>query len=152
MKRIIILVLALLWTVSAKAQFFEGFSVINYKITSAVPTSFRSAKGSVFVTVGNTGDTRKMSGITATVYRNGRRFANGTCDNVTIFKGTNGYTLNGRVQLADGVSTWDLIKAAFSFRASEYTLDFTVSITHPDGKTDYVVRSREPLTKYLRRR
>lgn len=152
MKRLFLAVCALLVTIAAQAQYFTGFSVINYKITSAVPTSFRSAKGSVFVTIGNTGDTRRMSGITATIYRNGRRFANGTCDNVTIFKGTSGYTLNGRVQLADGVSTWDLIKAAFSFRASEYTLDFTVNITHPDGKTDYVIRTREPLTKYLRRR
>lgn len=143
--------MALLVALSAQAQYFTGFSVRSYRIVSAWPTSLRSVKGSVEATVGNSGDTRAMSGITATVYRNGRRFAEGSCDDVTFRNGIQSYTLKGRGQLADGVSTWEAIKAAFSFKASEYTLDFTVTITYPDGHSDQVVRSGRPLSHYLRR-
>lgn len=138
-------------TFVAQAQYFQGFSVQGYRISSALPTSFRSVKGSVTANIGNTADTRTMSGITATVYRQGRRFAHGVCDDVTFFRGTREYVLNGQVSLADGVSAWDAIRAAFSFDASEYTIDFTVDITHPDGKVDHVLRSGIPLSHYLRR-
>lgn len=137
---------------TAHAQYFYGFSVQSYKITSARPTSWRSVKGSVYTTVSNTADTRTMRNITATVYRRGSKFAHGSCDPVTFFHGTSGYTLNGRVNLADGVSTWDAIKAAFSFRASDYTIDFVVDIHHADGSQDHVVRAGIPLEHYLRRR
>ena len=145
------LVVALLVALTAQAQYFTGFSVQSYRIASAWPTSFRSVKGSVEATIGNTGDTRAMSGITATVYRNGRRFAEGTCDDVTFFQGIHTYTLRGRVQLSEGVTTWEAIRAALSFDVSEYTLDFTLTITHPDGRVDHVVRSGRPLSSYLRR-
>lgn len=137
-------------TFVAHAQYFQGFSVQGYRISSALPTSFRSVKGSVTATIGNSADTRAMSSITATVYRQGRRFAQGVCADVTFFHGTREYVLNGQVSLADGVSTWDALRAAFSFDVSEYTIDFTVTITHPDGKKDHVVRSGVPLSRYLR--
>ena len=142
------LVLGLL---TAQAQHFYGFSVQSYRVSSALPTSFRSVKGSVTTTIGNSADTRSMRGITATVYRNGRRFAQGKCDDVTFHHGTREYVLRGQVSLADGVSTWEAILAAFSFKASDYTIDFTVDIAHPDGKRDHVVRTGRPLTHYLRR-
>ncbi len=87
-----------------------------------------------------------------TVYRKGQLFAVGSCDNITIFRGTNSYTFNGHVELADGVSTWNAIKVALSFKASEYTLDFKADVKHPDGKVDHVVRSKMPLTHYLKRK
>ena len=148
------LILALVLITScfiAEAQYFTGFSIKSYRISSVWPTSFRSLRGSVTASIGNTGDTRKMSGITAKVYRNGKPFAQGVCEDVTFYKGTSTYTLNGEVKLSDGVSTWDAIAAALSFRVSEYTIDFTVNIKHPDGKVDYVVRAGMPLSHYLRR-
>ena len=151
MKKFILIIVLLLAAFSAQAQYFTGFSVKSYKIASAWPTSFRSVAGSVSVTVGNTGDTRKMTGITATVYRGGKQFAHGVCSDVTFVHGTSNYLLEGTVTLAAGVSTWDAILAALSFDAAEYTVDFTVDITHPDGHTDHVVRSGMPVTHYLRR-
>lgn len=153
MKRMLLIAVALLLAcLSANAQYFTGFSVKSYRIASAWPTSFRSVKGSVNTTIGNTGDTRAMSGIRATVYRNGKKFAHGVCDDVTFAQGVASYTLRGEVELADGVSTWDAVRAALSFSASEYTVDFTVDITHPDGRVDHVVRAGRPLTAYLHRR
>lgn len=154
MKKIIFLFIGLflLTCLSARAQYFEGFSVKSYKISSVWPTSFRSVKGSVTATVGNTKDARLMSGIRATVYRNGVRFAEGTCEDVTIAVGTHSYVFRGQVWLADGISTWDAIKAALSFNASEYTVDFVVDISHPDGTVDHVVRKDMPVIHYLRRR
>lgn len=151
MKKFFLIFVLLLVAFSARAQYFTGFSVKSYSITSAWPTSFRSVKGSVTATIGNTGDTRAMSGITATVYRSGKRFAHGTCADVTFRRGTASYVLNGQVTLADGVSTWDAIMAALSFNAAEYTVDFTVNITHPDGRVDHVVRTGMPVTHYLHR-
>lgn len=150
-KALITLLFLLAGCVAASAQYFTGFSVNSYKITSAWPTSFRSVAGRVSVNIGNTGDTRAMSGIRATVYRGGRRFAHGTCEDVTFYRGTASYVLKGQVSLAQGVSTWEAIRAALSFKASEYTVDFTIDITHPDGHTDHVARTGVPITKYLHR-
>ncbi len=136
---------------AAFAQYFTGFSVNSYKISSVWPNSFRSVSGSVTASIGNTGDTRAMSGIVATVYRNGKAFAHGNCADVTFYKGTSSYVLNGVVELATGVTIWDAIGAALSFNANEYTIDFNVDITHPDGKVDHVVRAGMPLGHYLRR-
>lgn len=152
MRRQILIVIVLLLSFAAHAQYFSGLSVVSYKITSARPTSMRAVKGSVLATIGNTADSRTISGISMTVYRNGQLFAVGSCDNVTIFRGTNSYTFNGRVELADGVSTWNAIKVALSFKASEYTLDFKADVRHPGGKVDHVVRSKMPLTHYLKRK
>ena len=71
-KKILLAAVLLLCCLSAQAQYFTGFSVKSYKISSVWPTSFRSLKGSVTATIGNTGDTREMSGIHAKVYRNGK--------------------------------------------------------------------------------
>lgn len=136
---------------AAFAQYFTGFSIKSYRISSVWPTSFRSVSGSVTASIGNTGDTRAMSGIVATVYRNGKSFAHGTCNNITFYKGSSTYKLNGEVELAKGVSTWDAIAAALSFKVTEYTIDFSVDITHPDGKVDHVRRRGMPLTHYLMR-
>ena len=152
MKRLLSLLLVMIiGTVGAQGQHFYGFSVQSYRISSVMPTSFRSVKGSVTATIGNSADTRSMRDITATVYRNGRKFASGKCEDVVFYRGTIEYVLRGRVSLAEGVSTWDAIVAAFSFKASEYTIDFTVDIGHPDGRRDHVVRTGRPLSHYLGR-
>ena len=89
MRKLLSILLALIiGTVAAQAQHFYGFSVQSYRISSARPTSFRSVKGSVTATIGNSADTRSMRGITATVYRNGKRFASGTCEDVVFYRGT----------------------------------------------------------------
>lgn len=153
MRKFIIVISALLMgALAAHAQYFEGFSVESYKFTHVWPTSFRSIRGDIKAVVSNTGDERTLSGLSATVYRNGKPFAHGRGDDVTAWVGRHQYTLRGYAELAEGVSTWQAIKAAFAFRAEEYTLDFTLIITHKNGKVDYVVRKGVPITDYLRRR
>ena len=152
MKKLLLIFLSLLLSaIVAQAQFFRGFSVESYQISLAWPTSFRSVRGNVKAVVSNTGDTRTLNGVQATIYRNGRRFALGTGEDVTFRQGRWEYLLKGLAKLADGVSTWDAIRAPFSFKASEYTLDFSVTITHADGTVDQVHRTSIPLTHYLRR-
>lgn len=152
MRKKLLLVLALLlMTLAARGQYFTGFSVESYRITSAWPTSLRSVRGNVQAVIGNTGQTRRLSDVEAIVYRNGRRFVVGTGEDTTFMKGRGTYVLKGRATLADGVSTWDAIRAAFNFNANEYTIDFNVTITYPDGHRDYVTRRGIPLVHYLRR-
>lgn len=153
MKKLILLVSALLLAaITANAQFFEGFSVESYKITRVWPTSFRSVRGDVKTVVSNTGDERTLSGLTATVYRNGVPFAYGRGDDETVWVGRHQYLLKGYAKLAENVTTWQAIKAALAFKADEYTLDFNLTITHANGKVDYVVRKGVPLSNYLKRR
>lgn len=153
MKKLILLISAFLACVlTAHAQFFEGFSVESYKITRVWPTSFRSVRGDVKTVVSNTGNERTLSGLTATAYRNGVPFAYGRGDDETVWVGRHQYLLKGYAKLAENVTTWQAIKAALAFKAEEYTLDFNLTITHPDGKVDYVVRKGVPLSDYLKRR
>ena len=92
MRRLLSILLALIiGIVTAQAQHFYGFPVQSYRISSVWPTSFRSVKGSVTATIGNSADTRSMRGITATVYRKGKRFASGTCEDVVFYKGIRVY-------------------------------------------------------------
>ena len=152
MKRFIA-IFVILWVsiLASDAQYYYGLSVKSYQVSSMRPTGLRSLKGSVTATIGNTADTRSLRNITATIYRKGQRFANGSCDNVTIHHGTQKYILQGRFSLADGVSTVDAILAAFSFHASDYTIDFSTTIIHPNGTKDHLVRTDIPLSMYLHR-
>lgn len=152
MKRYILIILALcLSCMAANAQFFHGLGVKSYKVTSAWPTSFRSVKGSVQATISNTDETRSIRNVRATLYRNGKAFAYGTCDDVTLNHGTATYTLRGRGELAPGITTWQAIRAALTFVVTEYTMDFSVDIANPDGTVDHVVRENRPVSHYLRR-
>lgn len=153
MRKLFLVLAALLASVFvANAQYFEGFSVESYKITRVWPTSFRSVRGNVKAVVSNTADERTLSGLSATVYRGGVPFAYGRGDDETVWVGQHQYLLKGYAKLADNVTTWQAIKAALTFKADEYTLDFSLTITHADGKVDYVVRSGVPLSDYLKRR
>lgn len=151
MKKTLLILLLLLSCLALSAQYFTGFSLQSYKIKSLYPTSFRSLKGRVELTVGNTADTRSLSNVYVVLYRSGKKFAIGSCDDVTLRQGTASYIISGQGVLAEGVSTWDAIVAAFTFKASDYTFDFQVDITHPDGHVDHVVREGRPVSHYMQR-
>lgn len=129
---------------------FEKLAIKSYSIDSAWPSSLRSVKGKATITVDNTGDWRSVSAINATVYRNSSTFANGTCSNVTFVKGTGSYTLTGLVTLAEGVTIWQAIGAALSFRPSEYTVDVYATMLHGDGSTEQIEKKAIPVTKFLK--
>ena len=143
MQRFLAIVVALLgFALTARAQYFYGFSVESYKITSARPTSLRSVKDATELV-----RLRAAQAVTDAAFKHIVDFMK-----MHIFHGTFGYTLNGKVNLADGVSTWDAIKAVFPFRASDYTVDYVVDIHHADGTVDHVARKGIPLERYLRKK
>ena len=128
---------------------FDGLSVKGYSIDSAWPASFRSVRGKATIKVNNSGESRDVSGITAKVYRNGALFAEGECSDVSFAKGQASYQLTGTVTLADGVSVWQAIGAALSFRPSEYTVDVYALMVHEDGSREQISRIGVPVTKFI---
>ncbi len=128
---------------------FDGLSVKGYSIDSAWPASFRSVRGKATIKVNNSGESRDVSGITAKVYRNGALFAEGECSDVSFAKGQASYQLTGTVTLADGVSVWQAIGAALSFRPSEYTVDVYAVMVHEDGGREQISRIGVPVTKFI---
>ncbi len=133
---------------AAQTSPFAGLGIVSYKITSAWPESFREVSGSVDVTISNTGTERIVKGIGANVYRNGAAFASGKCSDVTFVKGQKKYALEGIVKLADGVSVWDAIRAAFSFNPSEYVVEVTMTMIHENGNVETITR-KVPVTRFL---
>lgn len=129
---------------------FSGLSIIGYTIDSAWPSSLRSVKGRATIKVQNTGDRRTVTSITATVYRNGSRFAEGQCSDVTFEEGVRSYSLDGSGQLSDGVSLWQAIGAVISFRPSEYTVDVYAVMTFGDGSVQRIVKTGIPATRFIR--
>ncbi len=128
---------------------FAGLGIADYKIKSVWPESFREVSGSVDVTINNSETQRTVRNIRANVYRNGKPFASGQCCDVTFLKGSNKYTLDGTVRLADGVSVWTAIGAAFSFNPSEYVVEVTMTMTYENGQTETIVR-KVPVTRFLK--
>ena len=54
--------------------------------------------------------------------------------------------------LAEGVSVWTAIRAALSFRPSEYTVDVTLEMLHEDGTKETVKREDIPVTRFVKGR
>ncbi|MBQ3882965.1 MAG: hypothetical protein II730_10795 [Bacteroidales bacterium] len=131
---------------------FAGLSIKGYSVDSVFPSGFRSVRGKATIKVDNTSEYRKVSDIKATVYRDGRPFARGTCIDVAFLKGLNTYKLSGTVSLAEGVSVWTAIRAALSFRPSEYTVDVTLEMLHEDGTKETVKREDIPVTRFVKGR
>ncbi len=150
MKRLYLLLAAILTCVvlSAQTSPFAGMGIVDYKITSVWPESFREVSGEVDAMISNSGTTRKVTDITANVYRNGAAFASGVCSDVTFVKGKKKYTLEGRVKLAQGVSIWTAIGAALSFSPSEYVVEVSMVMTYEDGTVQPITR-KVPLTRFL---
>ncbi len=142
MKKLCLFLVAVLacGILNAQTSPFAGLGIVDYSIRSAWPESFREVSGSVEVTMNNTGTKRVVTDISASVYRSGSPFVSGICSDVTFLKGTNKYILNGRVKLADGVSVWAAIGAAFSFNPKDYIVEISMVMTHENGKTEKIVR------------
>ncbi len=151
MKRLYAFLIAVLACVAVEAANhpFAGLSIVDYKIVSAIPESFRAVSGKVDVTINNTETKRTVTEIRANVYRNGTPFAAGKCSDVTFVKGQNKYTLEGTVTLASGVSLWTALGAAFSFDPKEYVVEVTMKMTYEDGTTEIITR-KVPVTRFLK--
>ena len=137
-------------TIAAENHPFDKLDVKQYSIDSAWPTSLRSVKGKASISVDNSGDRRDVTGISAVVYRKGERFAEGACDDVCFEKGEKTYSISGTVSLAEGISVWQAIGAALSFRPSEYTIDICAVMKHENGSVEQIERLGVPATRFLK--
>ena len=150
MKRLLLAIAIVLFAcTSVQAQHFAGLKITKYTISSIWPSSFRSIKGSVSLTVDNTGEQRTVSRIEAVAYRGDKPFVQGYCDDVTFFKGLRTYVISGEVSLCSGVSIWEAIGAALSFNAAEYTVDVHLVMTHEDGRKEVVDKIAIPVSRFV---
>ena len=130
---------------------------LNYRISSIVPSSFRSVRGSVEVTLTNDSTAFTMSDIQGLVYRNGKPFVQGVCNDTHVARGTVTVRPAGTVQLCDSVSVWTVLRCMVSFNPDEYTGDLTMVITDAQGHRRSYAKKGLPVgqllgNKFLRRR
>ena len=129
-------------------QYVEGVTVDSYKF-SVRPRGFKSVKIYVNATINNESDTLVIKGLALTLSRNGEPFAGGNSPEIVLDAGRHDYTFKAIVDLAEGVSVWNALKAALSFDINEYTVTFTSDVIYTDGRVLSLVREDIPLKKYL---
>ena len=108
----------------------------SYKITGIHPKSLRSVDGSASVTCTNSGRTFTMSNIFGTVYKNGRAFVRGYAQPVSVPVGSSSVNISGNATLCEDITLWDVL-ACIAFRAEDYTVDVSMTITTDGGKSSF---------------
>jgi len=106
----------------------------SHKVTRISPKSFRSVDGTIQVNCTNKGQQFTMSNISGTVYKKGRAFINGYAEPITVFPGSCTVSVLGNASLCDGITLWDVL-ACIVFKAEDYTIDVSMTITEADGKS-----------------
>lgn len=132
----------------AKAQ-LSRLHFRNYRITSIVPSSFRSVRGSVEVTLTNDTTAFTMSDIHGLVYRNGKPFVQGVCNDTHVARGTVTVRPAGTVQLCDSVSVWTVLRCMVNFDPDEYTGDLSMNIRDAKGHTRTYAKQGLPVGQLL---
>ena len=145
---LLFIVLCVLFVASYAHQYAEGGTVDSYKF-SVRPRGFKSVKVYVNATINNECDTLVIKGLVLTLSRNGVPFADGNSPEIVLDAGRHDYTFKAIVDLAEGVSVWNALKAAPSFDINEYTVTFTSDVIYTDGRVLSLVREDIPLKKYL---
>ena len=121
----------------------------NYRITSIVPSSFRSVRGSVEVTLTNDTTAFTMSDIQGLVYRNGKPFVQGVCNDTHVGRGTVTVRPTGTVRLCDSVSLWTVLRCMVDFNPDEYSGDISMLITDTKGNQRTYAKESVPVGKLL---
>ena len=138
----------LLWAQPARAQ-LSRLHFRNYRITSVVPTGFRSVRGAVEVTLSNDTTAFTMSDIQGIVYRNGMPFVEGVCNDTYVPQGTITVRPTGTVRLCDSVSLWTVLRCMVSFDPDEYTGDLSMNIRDAKGHTRTYTKQGLPVGQLL---
>ena len=138
----------LLGTQPARAQ-LSRLHFRNYRITSVVPTGFRSVRGAVEVTLSNDTTAFTMSDIQGIVYRNGRPFVEGVCNDTYVPRGTITVRPTGTVRLCDSVSLWTVLRCMVDFNPDEYSGDISMLITDAKGHQRTYAKKEVPVGKLL---
>lgn len=149
MKRFVLIVAASILAVSLSAQSGLGLTFGNYSITSIQPQSFSSVKGSVSLEVTNASTPFTLSQIRGAVYKNGRRFVEGTADDIFVAKGESRLSISGVASLCEGVGLLDVLRC-FYFDVNDYSIDISLVYTR-DGHSVPVEKKNIPLSSFLKR-
>ena len=138
----------LLWAQPARAQ-LSRLHFRNYRITSIVPSGFRSVRGAVEVTLTNDTTAFTMTNIQGIVYRNGRPFVEGVCNDTYVPRGTITVRPTGSVRICDSVSLWTVLRCMVDFDPDEYTGDLSMLITDAKGNQRTYAKEGVPVGKLL---
>ncbi len=107
----------------------------SYKITSVVPSTVNSIRGAVEFVLTNDTTSFTMSDIHGIIYRNGKPFVHGFCNDTHVRQGEVTVRPAGTVQLCDSVSLWDVFRNLSDLQLDEYTGDLEMIITDAKGKS-----------------
>ena len=78
-------------------------------------------------------DMRNIAGV---IYRNGKPFVQGVCQDIRVEPGASVVRAEGMVALCSGVSVWSLLGLLFSFDINEFTGDIEMDIQNAKGKVE----------------
>ena len=144
-----LLAAALLPAFEAFGQQFEGLNVQQYRFVRLRPVGMRSLAGTVEFTLDNTGEARSFHNLRGVAFKNGVPFMEGWCEDVLFQRGVHTYRVSGKVKLAPGVSVFSAIRAALSFHPENYTLNFSVTLGHENGRAEDILRRDLPVAHFL---
>ena len=136
---------------SAQAQ-LSRLKFGKYRITSIVPSSFRSVRGSVEVTVTNDTTSFLMKDITGIIYRNGEPFVEGVCSDVRVVKGTSTVEPVGTVRICEGVSVWSVLRCMVDLNIEEFTGDLSMTLIDAKGHTRPLKKEGVSVAEVLKNR
>lgn len=144
-----LLTAALFPAFEAFGQQFEGLNVQRYSFVRLRPVGLRSLAGTVEFTLDNTGEARSFHNLRGVAFKDGVAFMEGWCEDVLFERGVHTYRVSGKVRLAEGISFFTAIRAALSFHPENYTLNFSVTLGHEDGREENILRRDLPVTHFL---
>ena len=152
-KHLLLVLLAALVLVSTPAQAqLSRLKFGKYKITSVVPASFRSVKGSAEVAVTNDTTSFLMKDISGVIYRNGEPFVKGTSSDIRVLHGASVISATGHVSLCDGVSVWNVIRCMVDFNPEEFTGNLTMTVIDAKGNRRLVKKEGLSVAEVLKNR
>ncbi len=149
MKRFILIIAASVLTLSLSAQSNLGITFGNYRITSIQPQSFSSVNGSVALEVTNSSTPFTLSQIRGAVYKNGRRFIEGTAGDIFVASGASTLSIAGTASLCDGVGLLEVLRC-FYFDVNDYAIDISLIYTR-GGNSTAIEKKNIPLSSFLKR-
>ena len=128
----LLLFFSLVFAAPAQAQ-LSKLHFGKYRIAAIRPQGFTSASGAIEVEVTNDSTAFDMRDISGVIYRNGKPFVQGVCQDLHVSPGSSVVRAEGMVSLCQGVSVWSLLGLLFSFDINEFTGDIEMNIHHAKG-------------------
>lgn len=111
----------------------------EHKINRISLKSLRAVIGEAQVVCTNDTLAFTMSNICGTVYKQGRAFVYGTAEPVTVSRGESLVVVDGEASLCQGITFWDVL-GCIAFRASDYTIDVSMTIVDEKGRSRYYAK------------